>query len=57
LLDVDYSGFEKYHFRVPVIRGGEEEYDWKRCFKEALASHQAGEKPHILFDWPESKKK
>lgn len=56
LLEVDYSGFEKYHFRVPV-KGGEEEYDWKRCFKEALASHQAAKKPNVLFDWPEPMKK
>jgi hypothetical protein len=55
LLEVDYSGFEEYHFQVP--RKGLEEFDWKECFKEALASHQAGKKPHILFDWPESIKK
>jgi hypothetical protein len=55
LLEVDYSGFEEYHFQVP--REGLEEFDWKECFKEALASHQAGKKPHILFDWPESIKK
>ena len=52
LLDVDYRGFEEYHFRVPT-KAGDEEFDWKGCFKKALASHQAGKKPHILFDWPE----
>jgi len=52
LLDVDYRGLEKYRFKV-ATKAGYEEFDWKTCFKEALASHQAGEKPHILFDWPE----
>jgi hypothetical protein len=56
LLDVDYSGFEEYHFQVPA-KARDEEYDWKRCFKEALASHQAGKKPNIVFDWPEPMKK
>jgi hypothetical protein len=52
LLDVDYMGFEEYHFQVPA-KARDEEYDWKSCFKEALASHQAGKKPNIVFDWPE----
>lgn len=56
LLDVDYRGFEEYYFRVPT-KAGYKEFDWKGCFKEALASHQAGKKPHILFDWPEPIKK
>jgi hypothetical protein len=56
LLDVDYSGFEEYHFQVPAKARGEE-YDWKRCFKEALASYQARRKPNIVFDWPKPMKK
>jgi hypothetical protein len=56
LLDVDYTGFEEYHFQVPA-KARDVEYDWKRCFKEALASHQAGRKPNIVFDWPEPMKK
>jgi len=56
LLDVDYRDFEKYHFKIPT-KVGYEDYDWKKCFKEALATHQAGAKPNILFDWPEPVKK
>ena len=56
LLSVDYGGHEEYRFRVPA-KSGEEEFDWKKCLKEAVSSHQAGKKPNVNFDCPESRPK
>jgi hypothetical protein len=56
LLGVDYSGYEEYHFRVPR-KAGDVDFDWKKCLKEAVSSHQAGKKPNVNFDWPESAQK
>lgn len=55
LLDVDYRGFAEYHFQVPT-KARDVDYDWKKCFREALSSHQAGKKPNIVFPWPEPMK-
>jgi hypothetical protein len=53
LLDIDYKGLADYHFRVPT-KAGDEDFDWKKCLEEAAYSHQAGKKPEVNFDWPES---
>jgi hypothetical protein len=61
LVEVDYTGFENYHFCIPG-KEKDVDFDWKRCFKDAVASHKAGKEPKIYFvnptlNWPEATKK
>jgi hypothetical protein len=56
LARVDYSGFEDYHFLLPG-KARDYDFDWKKCLKDAVASHEAGKKPDIYFAWPEPKQK
>jgi hypothetical protein len=61
LAEVDYRGFENYHFSTPG-KATDEDVDWKKCFKDAVATHGAGKKPKVCFveptfDWPEAMKK
>lgn len=51
LVAVDLSGMEEYRFQTHR-KSGREEFDWKRCLREAEASHRSGAKPNVNFDWP-----
>ncbi len=54
LAAVDFKGFEDYKFQVPA-KSGDKEFDWKNCLREAKASHDAGKKLFLPFDWPPKK--